>query len=367
MSNRPYFQYTGFTEPPVQGTVNPDVTNWRPHYPDRIPPLPGLSGAILAGAVFFLNIAGNAQVATAAAQSQVFPGKQVQYQSTARPLLFDFTPVEEQTIDRWGQPPSQPTYRLPPPRLEALSSPPAFPSVAQAASPVLGGAQVFASRAVQYQGWAYPFQIEAPVATTVEWLPGYPDRPLRAPSTAALASFYAEFDSVVPLGHVGWLPSYPDALQHRPVPASGSVEPPFSVRDLGHVGWQGWQPDQIARVVVRAADQQALFAVRYLPIADLRWLGSFPERTLRILPPPWQGTAVFYPFPYENPAAPDLSWQGEYPDRVWRLVLPTGAILMVGPQNLVPIPNEGGGNDQITLGVEIGVTPVPVLGGWVPF
>lgn len=85
------------------------------------------------------------------------------------------------------------------------------------------------------------------------------------------------------------------------------------------------------------------------------------------LPTALQPWLAFWPFPLPDDAAPLLSWHPRFPDRAPGLRMSASLIPFVDARNLLPIPTEGGGQQLITLGVEIGVTDVPVLGGWVPF
>jgi hypothetical protein len=482
MPYRGSFQYQGFAEGPAPPTL-PDLS-WAPRYPERCPPRRGLAAAILAGALFFVPPMSLVTPATAApvpagstTAALAYPVDQRQFISVVAPFQAALAPpAEDQTIDRWGQPPSQPIFL--PNRLPSLLAGPVWtPQHQDAEGSALDWAPEYPDRIDRLSvraadqlafttgqtGSTIPY-------TDLRWAPVYPDRIDRKlalpwlPWTALDAFPRPFFPQVVYADRVQGLPRlpiypafvldpypiptvetatfvaayYPDRLSRIVLPTLGGLfEPPFSVRDLGHIGWQGlypdridrlsvraadqlafvqprylpindlrWQgtfPDRLDRLSVRAADQQALFAPRYLPIADLRWSPTYPDRlwatarvvdylafttgqtgsTIPYADLRWQGTfpsqidrrlaqphlwpsLVFWPFPLPNEPAPVLSWHPLFPDRLDRLVLPVALIPFIDVRNLDPIPNEGG-QPVITIGVEIGITDFPVLGGWVPF
>ncbi len=386
----------------------PDLS-WAPVYPERVLPKAGLSAAILAGACFLLNpgwMPGPVHASGANDTGQLLGGRTVQYQSQVAPFQAALTPPQEvPTIDGWGQPPSIPVRLVP---------------RAQPTVPIEPPFSVQPLGHVGWQGW-YPdridrllgrpdtsFLAEEPfprpnAEVTTYFTPVYPDQIARL-LTRPPDGLFEPPESVRPLGHVGWQGSYADRVDRRTYPAAqqqASFTPTYL--PLADLRWAGEFPSQIYRWQVRAADQGFLFAPRYLPIADLRWAPAYPDQIWRqtvrasdqaaffqprfvpIFDLRWQGTfpvwiarnvfsvalqqsTAFWPEPLPNEAAPLLSWHPIYPSWNARAILPAALYPFVGPQNLDPLPNEGGvGQQIITLGVEIGVTDVPVLGGWVPF
>lgn len=394
-----YQSYAEQGEPPPPPAA-PELS-WHPTYPDRCPSLV-LSAAILAGAFFFiLPEVSHPQRSAVQGAVQVRAGVQVQYQAQVAPFYSALTPpVVTPDIDSWGQPPSQPIW--PPDRRASLGAGAVEPRYLPIAD--LRWEPEYPDwidrRGVRAADQRADFTPTYLPIHDLRWQGTFPDR-LFVRFVAPEPFYHAEpFPRPAAVTTVEWLPAYPDFLRRPWAPEGGETEPRYlPITDLR---WQGDYPAWIARQAVRAADQQAVFAPRYLPIADLRWaptfpdwharrlmlaahqravadvryypvddlrwLGSFTERVVRLVAAPWLGSSAFWPYPIANPEAPTLSWHPDYPGLIWVGRLPIAAYPFGGRQNLDPIPNEAvGGSQVITLGVEIGVTDFPVLGGWVPF
>jgi hypothetical protein len=390
----------------------PSLPGWLPTYPERNPSRPGLSAAVLAGAFFFVGTVIFPVAGHGAAWEPKYPSAITRQTMRAADQQAVFAPRYLPIADlRWA-----PTY---PNQIDRLK------------------VQASAQRATFFD----PAPIAAPV-TTIEWLPGYPNQIWRNSVRAAdqLALFAPRYlpifdlrwqgsfpDRVLAAGRLPVYPAfafdpypiptvevvtyaavgyYPDRLSRVVLPPLGGLaEPPPSVRALGHVAWLPAYPDAIYRPTLRTADQQAFVQPRYLPIFDLRWAPEYPNRvwakarvvdylafvtgqtgsTIPYADLRWQGTfpsridrrysqphlwpaVVINIDPIANEPAPLLSWHPLFPDRIYRVVLPIGAIPFHDVRNLDPIPNDVvGGSQIITIGLEIGVTDYPVLGGWVPF
>jgi hypothetical protein len=371
--------------------------SWLLAYPDRVLRLPWSQPVPVA---FVPEVAAPAtDQGISLGTTQVFPDPQVQYQSRVSPFPGQRAQIE------W-----LPTYpeRIPRPTVRAADQRAAFIPT------------YLPIHDLRWQG-SFPEQIRAaarlPVYPALVFDP-YPIPPVEVVTYAAayypdrlsrlvlppLGGLSAPPPSVRPLGHVAWLPAYPDAIRWGSVRAADQqafVQPRYL--PIADLRWQGTFPDRIDRREVRAADQQALFAPRYLPIADLRWAPSYPDRivrpTLRAADHPafvwisyqpindlrWQGVfpallnrrvaqphlwpvSVLNIDPIANEPAPLLSWHPMFPDRIDRRVMLVSLIPFHDVRNLDPIPNDAvGGSQIITIGLEIGITDYPVLGGWVPF
>lgn len=333
--------YQGFTEP-LEITPPLAPLTWAPKYPDRCPAAPRLLAAIVAGAIFFQPILTPSEnTGGAPGIGQVFAAPQVQYQSQVAPFPAAYA-QQTPTIDGWGQPPSQPY--LTPSRLPSLLA-----------------------------GGVWTPEHTAAEGSALDWTPGYPERIPVAPRLPVYPAFVLDPYPIPTVEAVTYAAAYyPDRIDRRdvrPVDQLAFVEPRYlPIFDLR---WQAQYPD---RIWARARTVDYLSVVTgqtgsTIPYSDLRWQGTFPDRVYRARPDAGWPVVVLDPFPRPNEPAPVLSWQGSYPNWINRAVVIVALQPFTDVRNLDPIPNEPaeGGQTTITLGVEIGVTDFPVLGGWIPY
>lgn len=349
------------------------VDDWAPLYPNRIEPRPRLRRGLQQYEtseplpIVFATASGSPT-----GSPQVFPGTQVQYQTSAKPFDAAITTRVLGPAD-WG-----PIYpdRIPPRILLGAEFQQAFGfDAAPFTTPPEGWLPTYPERIAPKPGLpvaqqqALGFHPTPEVTIARAWSAVYPDTIARR--TYPTSQQLAYVANLVPEQTIAraWAPIYPDRFPPRVLPI-GAMPSAFvpTYLPLTDLRWQPTYPSQIDRLVYLTANQLAFttgLTSSVIPIADLRWQAHYPDR-LDPPPRPFVQSFVFDPFPRvavvttlewlptypTDPTRPlpvqppfgtvlppyvpitDLRWQGTYPSRLD----PARSLLVAAQQTLAFAP-----------------------------